>query len=97
MHNIGYLVESLATILKDEKRSDIAQIQKYLCCLLLARFDDIHYKTLKKYKHLENVVVFLASVFCIEKDIMQEIIDKLSAYKNLNNTDIGACLSVRLL
>ena len=66
---------------------------------MLARFDDIQrdYKTLKKYKHLENVVVFLASVFCIEKDIMQEIIDKLSAYKNLNNTDIGACLSVRLL
>ena len=97
-HNIGYLAESLAIILKDETRSDIAQIQKYLCCLLLVRFDDIQrdYKSLKSYQNLENVAAFLASVFCVEKDTMQEILDKLSAYKNLNNDCIGACLGVRL-
>ena len=98
MYNIGYLVESLTTILKDETRSQKTQIQKYLCCLLLTRFDDMlrDYKFLKKYKHLEDVAEFLASIFSIEKDAMQEILEKLHDYKNLNNDCIGACLGVSI-
>ena len=53
MYNIGYLVESLTTILKDETRSQKTQIQKYLCCLLLTRFDDMQ----RDYKFLKNTSI----------------------------------------
>lgn len=98
MRDMGYLVEVLKSIIKDDKRAELLQIQKYLCCVLLARFDDIQkdYKNLKNYKHLKDVIAFLALVFDIEYNIMKDILDKLDIYKNYNNKDIQSCLNVKL-
>ncbi|MBD5164361.1 hypothetical protein [Helicobacter sp.] len=51
MRNIGYLEEALNIILTDVARSQKEHIQKYLCCALLARFDDIQ-KDYKFFKRL---------------------------------------------
>ncbi len=98
MYNMGYLEEALKIILGDKARSQKKRIQKYLCCALLSRFDDMQrdYKILKNYKDLKDVVAFLACVFEVENNTMKEILDKLQDYKNLNNSCVQSCLSVNL-
>ncbi|WP_297579173.1 MULTISPECIES: hypothetical protein [Helicobacter] len=96
--NIGYLEDTLKIILIDEARSQKERIQKYLCCALLSRFDDMQrdYKFLKDYKDLKDVVAFLAFVFKVENNTMKEILDKLQDYKNINNSCVQSCLSIKL-
>ena len=94
--NVGYLVQALTNILNDAQRDK--NIQKYLCYVLLARFDDIQrdYKFLKNYKHLENVEKFLACVFNIQEYRMQTILKKLQNFKNINNQNCKSCMDIKL-
>lgn len=98
MRNLAYLIEILNVILKDKERSNKQRIQKYLCCVILTRFDDIakDYKSLNGYKHLQDMNTFLGFVFGVDVHTMQYILHKLHAYKNINNKDIQTCLNIKL-
>ncbi|EPZ3701878.1 hypothetical protein ACXLUW_000259 [Campylobacter coli] len=62
MKNFAYIINVFNMILKEENRDTIKYLQKILCTVILARYDDFvkDYKSLiilSNIKHLKNVLL----------------------------------------
>lgn len=62
MKNFAYIINVFNMILKEENRDTIKYLQKILCTVILARYDDFvkDYKSFNNFsniKHLKNVLL----------------------------------------
>lgn len=100
MSDVYHIQNIIAKIYKDSQRDNPKQIQRYLCTLILHKWDifnDVYKKFIiaKECKSLED---FLALIFDVEYHTIHSIIQQLEIYKNYNITEevLQSCCNVKL-
>ncbi|EAB5248484.1 hypothetical protein OLP57_03270 [Campylobacter jejuni] len=97
MRNIGYIDEFFRKILKDEDRNTVKCLQKALCNVILARYDDFakDYKCFRNFKQYQTFEECLAFIFQIELNRIEKTLSLLEEFKNIQN-DITRCMNVKI-
>ncbi|EOH4415158.1 hypothetical protein ACMTLN_001648 [Campylobacter coli] len=97
MKNLAYIINVFNMILKEENRDTIEYLQKILCTVILARYDDFakDYKCFNNFEQYQTFEECLAFVFQIELNRIEKTLSLLEEFKNIQN-DIPRCMNVKI-
>ncbi|HFF9609891.1 TPA: hypothetical protein ACJISO_001671 [Campylobacter coli] len=97
MKNFAYIINVFNMILKEENRDTIKYLQKILCTVILARYDDFvkDYKFFNNFKQYQTFEECLAFIFQIELNRIEKTLFLLEEFKNIQN-DITRCMNVKI-
>ena len=101
MSDVYHIQNIIAKIYKDSQRDNPKQIQRYLCTLILHKWD-IFINVYKKFdsgKECKDVESFLSIIFDVEYQTIHSIIQQLEIYKNYNVTEkdaLQSCCNMKL-
>lgn len=101
MSDVYHIHGIIAKIYKDPQRDNPKQIQRYLCTLILHKWDMFInvYKNFDIGKECRDIESFLALIFDIKYNAMCSIIQQLELYKNYKDTEkdaLQSCCNVKL-
>lgn len=87
----------LTWFLRKKIEIQLKYLQKILCTVILARYDDFvkDYKSFNNFKQYQTFEECLAFIFQIELNRIEKTLSLLEEFKNIQN-DITRCMNVKI-